>query len=96
MAEETAHQKDEHGATTAKPKETQPREIKPLGEDQTVCNEKNEKGQLCTGHLKRMMDGGAEVRALLARKQTVLRCQKCGQMYVGEPLLQLRPVVNSN
>ena len=48
---------------------------------QTVCNEKNEKGKLCNGHLKQTNTAGEDV---------LYRCQSCGALYMGPPLGHVR------
>jgi hypothetical protein len=56
---------------------------------QTVCNEKNEKGKLCNGHLKQLnTQHPAEV--YLRGDDTLHRCQTCGALYMGPPLGHVR------
>lgn len=51
---------------------------------QTVCNEKNEKGKLCNGHLKQRVT--AHPSAVHLRGDDVLhQCQTCGALYMGPP-----------
>src|ERR1044072_605273 len=57
---------------------------------QTVCNEKNEKGKLCNGHLKQLRTAG-EASAVHLRGDDVLsKCQTCGTLYFGPPLVHVR------
>src|SRR5918993_474702 len=56
---------------------------------QTVCNEKNEKGKLCNGHLKER--NTAHPSGVHLRGDDVLhQCQTCGALYMGPPLGHVR------
>src|SRR5918911_3032357 len=56
---------------------------------QTVCNEKNEKGKLCNGHLKELnTQHPSEV--FLRGDDVLYRCQTCGALYMGPPLGHVR------
>ncbi|HLM56843.1 MAG TPA: hypothetical protein VK422_12065 [Pyrinomonadaceae bacterium] len=56
---------------------------------QTVCNEKNEKGKLCNGHIKQLnTQHPSEVH--LRGDDTLYRCQACGALYMGPPLGHVR------
>lgn len=57
---------------------------------QTVCNEKNEKGKLCSGHLKQLRTGGEEARKHLRGDDVLFKCQTCGALYMGPPLGHVR------
>ena len=56
-----------------------------------ACNEKDAKGKLCTGHLKRWYGFGDEVRKAAAAAgddPEIYRCEHCKTLYlpaVGEP-----------
>lgn len=51
---------------------------------QTVCNEKNEKGKLCNGHLKQVnTQDPSEVH--LRGDDVLHKCQTCGALYMGPP-----------
>ena len=56
---------------------------------QTVCNEKNEKGKLCNGHLKEVNTQHPS-RVFLRGDDTLHRCQACGALYMGPPLGHVR------
>jgi hypothetical protein len=52
-----------------------------------ACNEKDEKGKLCCGHLKRWYGFGEEVRSQFGADAEVYRCEHCKTLYlpaVGE------------
>ncbi|MBV9923586.1 MAG: hypothetical protein JOZ96_00990 [Acidobacteria bacterium] len=73
----TEQQKSEHGV---------PKRLVP---GQTVCNEKNEKGKLCNGHLKQLNTQHPS-RAFLRGDDTLYRCQACGALYMGPPMGHVR------
>jgi hypothetical protein len=54
-----------------------------------ACDEKDEKGKLCAGHLKRWYEFSDEVRQKFGPDAEVYRCQNCRTLYVssseGEP-----------
>src|SRR5437868_1756323 len=57
---------------------------------QTVCNEKNEKGKLCNGHLKQIRPVGEAARKHLRGDDLLYKCQTCGTLYMGPPLGHVR------
>ncbi|MDQ1592897.1 MAG: hypothetical protein QOG71_3524 [Pyrinomonadaceae bacterium] len=57
---------------------------------QTVCNEKNDKGKLCNGHLKQVSPVGEEARQHMRGDDLLYRCQTCGARYMGPPLGHVR------
>ena len=57
---------------------------------QTVCNEKNEKGKLCNGHLKQLRTAGEPAQIHLRGDDVLFKCQTCGTMYMGPPLGHVR------
>lgn len=75
QAEKTAH-----GADV-------PKKILPA---QTVCNEKNEKGKLCSGHLKQLRTAGEEAAKHLRGDDVLYKCQTCGRLYMGPPMGHVR------
>ena len=56
---------------------------------QTVCNEKNEKGKLCNGHLKQLNTQHA-AEEFLRGDDVLYRCQTCGALYMGPPMGHVR------
>jgi hypothetical protein len=83
------------GAPVAKeaPTEQQPSQPgipKKITNAQTVCNEKNQKGKLCNGHLKQMKTGGEEAEKHLRGDDVLFKCQTCGTLYMGPPLGHVR------
>src|SRR3954470_8106640 len=57
---------------------------------QTVCNERNEKGKLCNGHLKQLKMAGESVQVHLRGDDVLSKCQTCGTYYMGPPLGHVR------
>jgi biotin carboxyl carrier protein len=57
---------------------------------QTVCNEKNEKGKLCNGHLKQLRTAGEASTIHLRGDDVLFKCQTCGALYMGPPLGHVR------
>ncbi len=50
-----------------------------------ACNEKNEKGKLCAGHLKRWYALGAEVAGRFGNDVEIYRCEHCKTLYLPNP-----------
>ncbi len=49
---------------------------------QRACDEKDEKGKVCCGHLKRWYDFPQEIAALVGDKKAELyRCENCKTLY---------------
>jgi hypothetical protein len=69
--------------------ESKPGKPKRFAPGQTVCNEKNEKGKLCNGHLKEL-NTQHPARAFLRGDDTLHRCQACGALYTGPPMGHVR------
>ena len=63
---------------------------KPITNAQTVCNEKNEKGKLCNGHLKQLRTAGEPAEIHLRGDDVLSKCQTCGTLYMGPPLGHVR------
>ena len=57
---------------------------------QTVCNEKNEKGKPCWGHLKQLRTAGEPAEIHLRGYDVLFKCQTCGTLYMGPPLGHVR------
>jgi len=86
MADENV-QTQSQSATAAPPKSG----IKRLLPGQTVCNEKDAKGNLCSAHLKQVMFGSNAIKESIVAGNAVFRCQRCGTLYEGPPPGHLRP-----
>jgi hypothetical protein len=52
---------------------------------QRACNEKNEKGKLCAGHLKRWFFFGDELKQQFGASAEIYRCEHCRTLYLPNP-----------
>lgn len=50
-----------------------------------ACNEKDEKGKLCAGHLKRWYGFGDEVKQKFGADAEIYRCERCKTLYLPNP-----------
>lgn len=69
--------------------ESKPGTPKRIAPGQTVCNEKNEKGKLCNGHLKEVSTQHSS-EVFLRGDDALHRCQACGALYMGPPMGHVR------
>jgi nucleoid-associated protein YgaU len=58
--------------------------VKPKKATQRACDEKDAKGKLCCGHLKRWYDYPKEIEALVGAKAEVYRCEFCKTLYTPD------------
>jgi hypothetical protein len=52
---------------------------------QRACDEKDAKGKLCAGHLKRWFEYPADVASLVGKDAEVYRCEFCKTLYRPDP-----------
>ncbi len=52
---------------------------------QRSCDEKDAKGKLCAGHLKRWYDYPKEIEKLVGPKAEIYRCEFCKTIYLPDP-----------
>jgi hypothetical protein len=52
---------------------------------QRSCDEKDAKGKLCAGHLKRWYDYPKEVEQIVGPKAEIYRCEFCKTLYRPDP-----------
>lgn len=50
-----------------------------------ACTEKDAKGKMCRGHIKRWFDATAEVTKLADASGEVYRCERCKTIYLPNP-----------
>ena len=50
-----------------------------------ACNQKDPKGKLCAGHLKRWYFFGEEVRQKFGANAEIYRCERCRTLYLPNP-----------
>jgi len=80
----------ESNASDAALKTAAPKVPKRITNAQTVCNERNEKGKLCNGHLKQLRTAGESADVHLRGDDVLSKCQTCGTLYMGPPLGHVR------
>jgi len=52
---------------------------------QRSCDEKDAKGKLCAGHLKRWFEYPSEIAALVGKGAEIYRCEFCKTLYRPDP-----------
>ena len=52
---------------------------------QRSCNEKDAKGKLCAGHLKRWYGFGDDIKAKYGAHAEIYRCEYCQTLYLPAP-----------
>jgi hypothetical protein len=62
-----------------------PIKIKVRKHKQRSCDEKDAKGKLCAGHLKRWYDYPKEVEAIVGPNAEIYRCEFCQTLYRPDP-----------
>src|SRR6202050_4901898 len=74
------------GAATAiaEPAAPEVPKVKPKKSTQRACDEKDAKGKLCCGHLKRFYDYPKDIEALVGAKTEVYRCEFCKTLYTPD------------
>ena len=50
-----------------------------------ACDETNEKGKLCLGHLKRWYFFGDEIAQTFGKDAEIYRCETCKTLYLPNP-----------
>lgn len=69
-------------AAEAEPKEVKVKVRKPR---QRSCDEKDAKGKLCAGHLKRWYDYPKDVEDKIGKEAEIYRCEFCKTLYKPDP-----------
>ena len=52
---------------------------------QRACDEKDEKGTVCCGHLKRWYEYPPDVEAVIGKNAELYRCENCKTLYRPNP-----------
>ncbi|MGD0402932.1 MAG: hypothetical protein ABSB66_07025 [Candidatus Acidiferrales bacterium] len=68
----------------AEPAAPEAPKVKPKKATQRACDEKDAKGKLCCGHLKRWYDYPKDIEALVGGKVEVYRCEFCKTLYTPD------------
>lgn len=71
-------------APVAEPAAPAAHKVKHKKATQRACDEKDAKGKLCCGHLKRWYDYPTDVEAILGKKAEVYRCEFCKTLYTPD------------
>jgi hypothetical protein len=72
-------------ASVAESTEPALRKIKVRKPRQRSCDEKDAKGKLCAGHLKRWYDYPKEVEQIVGKNAELYRCEFCKTLYRPDP-----------
>ncbi len=62
-----------------------PPKIKTRRLRQRACDEKDAKGKVCCGHLKRWYDYPKELEAVLGKGAEIYRCENCRTLFQPNP-----------
>ena len=52
---------------------------------QRACDEKDDKGKVCCGHLKRWYEYPKEIEGIVGKNAEVYRCEFCKTLYRPDP-----------
>ena len=72
-------------ASVAQESEPALRKVKVRKHRQRSCDEKDAKGKLCAGHLKRWYDYPKEVEQVVGQNAEIYRCEFCKTLYRPDP-----------
>jgi hypothetical protein len=86
LAEETTATPATDAAPAAAEEKPSAPKLKTRKPKQRACDEKDAKGKLCNGHLKRWFDFPREIAALVGGKDAeIYRCEFCKTIYRPDP-----------
>lgn len=85
MAETPATTSEQAPGAAATTAEDAPPKVKIRKHKQRSCDEKDAKGKLCAGHLKRWYDYPPEIAQLIGPKAEIYRCEFCKTLYRPDP-----------
>ncbi|HXE74189.1 MAG TPA: hypothetical protein VNN18_00955 [Candidatus Xenobia bacterium] len=71
-----------------------PPKIKTRKLRQRACDEKDAKGKVCCGHLKRWYDYPKEIEAIVGKGAEIYRCENCRTLFQPNPAELPRSFVN--
>ncbi len=71
----------EESAAGTTPETAQAPKVKTRKLRQRACDEKDAKGKVCCGHLKRWYDCPSEIAALAGGNAELYRCENCKTLY---------------
>jgi hypothetical protein len=89
LAEETtstpAAQADSTPTSATAEEQVAAPKVKTRKPKQRACDEKDSKGKLCAGHLKRWFEYPSEIEKLVGAGAEVYRCEFCKTLYRPDP-----------
>lgn len=85
MAEETTTTPPAESAPAAAEEKAPTPKVKTRKPKQRACDEKDAKGKLCAGHLKRWFDYPPEIAKLVGNAREIYRCEFCKTLYRPDP-----------
>lgn len=88
MADETTGMPAAGPETQAAEEKTTAPRLKTRKPKQRACDEKDPKGKLCAGHLKRCFEYPAEIEKLVGKGAEIYRCEFCRTLYRPDPKQQ--------
>jgi hypothetical protein len=88
LAEETPTTTPPADATPAAAEKPPLPKVKTRKPKQRACDEKDAKGKLCAGHLKRWFDCTPEIATLVGKGAEIYRCEFCKTLYRPDPKQQ--------
>ncbi len=71
-------------AAPAAEEESRGTKIKQRRPKQRACDEKNPKGKLCMGHLKRWFDYPADIEEQFGAGAEIYHCERCQTIYMPD------------
>jgi len=78
----------ETGAAPAEEVQPTSPKVKTRKPKQRSCDEKDAKGKLCAGHLKRWFEYPAEIEKVVGKGAEIYRCEFCKTLYRPDPKQQ--------
>jgi hypothetical protein len=85
LAEETTAAPDPGPATAPAEEKAPAPKVKTRKPKQRACDEKDAKGKLCGGHLKRWFECPPELEAVVGKGAEIYRCEFCKTLYRPDP-----------
>lgn len=85
MADETTVTPTTDAASASTEEKPPAPKVKVRKPKQRACDEKDAKGKLCAGHLKRWFEYPAEIEALVGKDAEIYRCEFCRTLYRPDP-----------
>ena len=85
MAEETRAVTNAGTETGSTAEAVSAPKVKTRKPKQRACDEKDAKGKVCAGHLKRWFEYPAEIEKLVGKGAEIYRCEFCKTLYRPDP-----------